>query len=208
MFPLNPCGLPHVFFALVVDRVGRRLAESERTEGKICESKFRLWRSVVVKILLVLMMFAAVGTAVGQGVVVPAKDRKAEEAVVFGRSRAEFEAIRRRDRAGAEALLAPDFVYLSAIARRDRNRTEEMDENWGVQLLSYEIEKPRAVWIDKKAVVIHYLVRMSLVWQGKEVCPHSGVTESWSKRGQSWLMVTRTEYLLGATTPPPCVEGY
>lgn len=111
----------------------------------------------------------------------------------------------RRDRAGVDSLIAPEYVYLSNRAQ-DRTKAEDLDLRFGphVTLEAYELHSPRTVRVAADVIALHYLADQRIREDSVRICPHTGTSETWARRGGQWRLTTRTEYLLGAARPPAC----
>lgn len=127
-------------------------------------------------------------------------------AAVIARERQIWAAERSRDRAGVDSLLAPDYVYLSAIARRDRSKIEDLDNRFGphVVLETYELRSLRTARVAPDVIALHFIADQRIRTDSVVICPHTGTSETWARRAGRWLLVTRTEYLIGGERPPVC----
>lgn len=135
-------------------------------------------------------------------------DHTADERTIMERSRAVFDAEHTGDRSALEELFAPDYRYLSSVGNPDRPKDAELSEQLGVRVESYAIEHARIVWLSPESVALHYFAhqRLHRLSDGRVICPYSGAEEGWARRDGVWKMVTRTEWLVGATRAPACAD--
>lgn len=123
--------------------------------------------------------------------------------------RAIWAAERRRDRVGVDSLLAPDYVYLSAIARRDRSGAEDLALRFGphVVLEDYTLHGLRTARVSSDVIALHFVADQRIRSDSVLICPHTGTSETWARRAGRWRLVTRTEYLIGGERPPRCAAA-
>lgn len=168
-------------------------------------------KSILIQRLLALIIALATAACrppvrAASPLTVPLVTPDADGIAVIALERRMWDAERRRDRAGVDSLIAPDFVYLSAIARRDRSKMEDLDNRFGPHVLleGYDLKAIRTVRVAEDVIALHFIADQRIRTDGALICPHTGTSETWARRRDRWLLVTRTEYVIGGEEPPPC----
>jgi len=105
-------------------------------------------------------------------------------------------AVQRQDSAALDRILAPDYVYLSAIGRKDRDKATElrMHIGSGLRIDSIALTHWRSRWIGDSAAVLDYLAR---AWGGVGAQADSqsgGALAIWERRNGRWQATVRTEW--------------
>jgi len=137
------------------------------------------------------------GCAAGPNDVSDRAARRARTAdSVMRAERGLWEAVRRQDSAAFAAILAPDYLYLSALGRRDRDRATEIGLHFGggLRLDSLDLSHWRAVWVTDSVIVLDYLAKAWGVVGGQPDSQSGGALAVWSRRGGAWRAVVRTEW--------------
>jgi hypothetical protein len=104
--------------------------------------------------------------------------------------------VRHQDSAAFAAVLAPDYRYLSALGRNDRDKPTEiaLHIGSGLRVDSIDFSHWRAVWVSDSVVVLDYLAK---AWGSVREQPDSqsgGALAVWGRRGGRWQAVVRTEW--------------
>ena len=145
----------------------------------------------------------AVAVAALAGCAAPAKDARdgtaARSEVADSLIRGErglWEAVRRQDSAAFAAILAPDYRYLSALGRTDRDRMTEIGLHIrsGIRLDSIDLSHWRALWVTDSVVVLDYLAKAWGVVGGQPDSQSGGALAVWRRRDGAWHAVARTEW--------------
>lgn len=115
----------------------------------------------------------------------------------------------RRDRLAVDSLMASDYLYLSSIGGTDRSKADDLALRFGPEVVlgGYSLSSLRAVPVSADVWAVHYMARQRILRRGVWICPRTGTSETWVRRGDRWLQRTRTEYLDGGPPPPACTDS-
>jgi hypothetical protein len=107
-----------------------------------------------------------------------------------------WRAVQRQDSAALDRILAPDYVYLSALGRKDRDKATEigMHIGSGLRLDSVDLFYWRRRWVTDSVAVLDYLAKAWGAVGGQPDSQFGGALAVWAQRDGRWRAVVRTEW--------------
>jgi hypothetical protein len=107
-----------------------------------------------------------------------------------------WRAVQRQDSAAFDRILAPDYVYLSSLGRKDRDKATEigMHIGSGLRLDSIDLSHWRARWVSDSVAVLDYLSKAWGAVGGQRDSQFAGALAIWARRQGEWRVVARTEW--------------
>src|SRR6478672_11723151 len=121
------------------------------------------------------------GTAAGAG---------SSDKMIVEKSRATWEAYKKRDVAAMKELTAEDYV--SHTLEGPSNLKQDIDTISKLTIDAYSIDEPKVTWATKDVAILSYKCELKGSYEGKAFKPVYA-TEVWVNRGGKWRIVAYSE---------------
>jgi len=114
----------------------------------------------------------------------------ASDQMIIEKSRATWEAYKKRDKAAMAALTAKE--YASNAVTGPSTLQEDLDTIDKLTIESYTIDEPKVTWVSKDVAILRYKAQLKGSYNGKPFVPVYA-TEVWVNRGGKWQIFSYQE---------------
>src|SRR6266446_1651232 len=114
----------------------------------------------------------------------------ASDQMIIEKSRATWEAYKKRDKAAMAALTAKE--YASNAVTGPSTLQEDLDTIDKLTIESYTIDEPKVTWVTKDVAILRYKAQLKGSYNGKPFVPVYA-TEVWVNRGGKWQILSYQE---------------
>jgi hypothetical protein len=118
----------------------------------------------------------------------------ASDQMIIEKSRATWEAYKKRDKAAMAALTAKE--YASNAVTGPSTLQEDLDTIDKLTIEAYTIDEPKVTWINKGVAILRYKAQLKGSFNGKPFVPVYA-TEVWVNRGGKWQIFSYQETPIG-----------
>jgi hypothetical protein len=138
--------------------------------------------------LIAIALLAVASLALAQAKTKPNADK-----MIVEKSRATWEAYKKKDTAAMKALTADDYASYSQTG--PSSLKDDIATIAKLNIESYTIDDPKVSWVTKDVAILRYKCNLKGSYDGKTYAPVYA-TEVWVNRGGKWQIVSYQETLI------------